>query len=132
MKTNRMETIAYWTATLVMFAIMALAIIGYHVQHDKFAASFERLGYPVYILYPLAWLKLGALLAILSNRYRNLKDIAYGAYFINMLMATVAHVRAGDVPVHAYVGLLAVMLSYLLSNRVRGEPTRDAFILGGR
>ncbi|MFA5988191.1 MAG: DoxX family protein [Sphingomonas sp.] len=126
------EAIAYWVATLIMFAIMALAIIGYQAQYANFSRFFVEFGYPTYIIYPLAYLKLGALIAIAANRYRNLKDIAYGAYFINMGFATVAHLRHGDTPIHAYVGFVAIIISYVLSNRVRGEPRHDAFVLPKR
>ncbi|MEM8770513.1 MAG: DoxX family protein [Pseudomonadota bacterium] len=126
------EKTIYWTATLVMALLMLMAIVGYHAQHETFAGFFERFGYPTYIVYPLAYLKLGALIVILANRWRNLKDIAYGAYFLNTIAATAAHLIAGDNPVHAYAGLVAVPVSYILSNRVRGEPKRDAFLLAPR
>lgn len=126
------EKILYWLATLIMFALMAMAIFGYHAQHEVMAGFFKKFGYPTYIVYPLAYLKLTALLVILINRWRNLKDIAYGAYFINMGLATAAHLLAGDIPVHAYAGLIAIPVSYILSNRVRGEPKRDAFLLPPR
>lgn len=132
MKATKLEAIIYWIATLLMFALMLMAIIGYHLQHDVMSGFFKAFGYPTYIVYPLAYLKLGALLAILTNRYGNLKDIAYGAYFINMILATAAHVGAGDTPIHAYVGLVAIFISYFLSNRVRGRPKRDAFLLDER
>ncbi len=121
--------ILYWVATLLMFALMLLAIVNYHLQYEAMSGFFTKFGYPTYIVYPLAYLKLGALLAIASNLYRNLKDIAYGAYFINMVVATYAHLSAGDNPVHAYVGLAVIPISYILSNKVRGEPKRDAFIM---
>ena len=122
-------TIAYWVATLLMFALMLLAIVNYHLHYESMSAFFTKFGYPTYIVYPLAYLKLGALLAIASNLYRNLKDIAYGAYFINMIAATYAHLSAGDNPLHAYVGLAVIPISYILSNKVRGEPRRDAFVM---
>ena len=126
------ERILYWLATLIMFALMGMAIFGYHAQHDVMAGFFKAFGYPTYIVYPLAYLKLTALIVILLNRWRNLKDIAYGAYFINMIAATAAHVLAGDNPVHAYAGLIAIPISYALSNRVRGEPKHEAFLLKAR
>ncbi len=129
---NRVEAVTYWVATLVMFAIMLLAIIGYQANYAGFSKFFIAFGYPTYIIYPLAYLKLTALVVIATNYYRNLKDIAYGAYFINMGFATAAHLGAGDTPVHAYVGFVAIITSYVLSNRVRGEPGRDAFLLGPR
>lgn len=128
-KSSLTVKIIYWAATLLMFALMILAIVNYHLQYEAMAAAFTKFGYPAYIVYPLAYLKLAALLAIATNLYRNLKDIAYGAYFINMIAATYAHLSAGDNPVHAYVGLVVIPISYILSNKVRGEPQRDAFII---
>ncbi|MBE5074658.1 DoxX family protein [Erythrobacteraceae bacterium E2-1 Yellow Sea] len=126
------EKITYWIATLLVLALLLFAAQLYFLNHTAAAGFFELYGYPTYLVYPLATLKLAAVVVILANRWRNLKDIAYGAYFINMIMATVAHLQAGDNPVHAYVGLVAVPLSYILSNRVRGEPTRNAFLLPAR
>lgn len=128
----RIETGVYWVATLIMFAIMLLAIIGYQANYARFSTFFVAFGYPVYIIYPLAYLKLTALVVIATNYYGNLKDIAYGAYFVNMGFATAAHLGAGDTPVHCYVGFIAIIISYGLSNRVRGEPKRDAFLLPAR
>lgn len=127
-KVSLAEKIIYWGATLIMFALMMLAIVNYHLQYETMSGFFTAFGYPIYIVYPLAYLKLAALLAIATNIFRNLKDIAYGAYFLNMAAATYAHLAAGDNPVHAYVGLIVIPISYMLSNRVRGEPKRDAFI----
>ncbi len=127
--TSLVEKIIYWVATLLMFALMLLAIVNYHTKYEAMSGFFKAFGYPTYIVYPLAYLKLIALIAILTNRYRNLKDIAYGAYYINMIAATYAHILAGDNPLHAYVGLVAVPVSYFLSNRVRGEAKHDAFLL---
>lgn len=126
------EKITYWAATALMAALMLFSVQLYVLNHGAAAGFFEELGYPTYIVYPLAALKLTALLVILSNRWRNLKDIAYGAYYLNMIMATAAHLHAGHDPVHAYVGLVAVPLSYIFSNRVRGTPKRDVFLLRGR
>lgn len=124
-----MRRIVYWLTTGLMFLLMSFSIIGYHLNYEQMAGFFIKYGYPTYIVLPLAYLKLCALLAIASNRYRNLKDIAYGAYFINMVAATAAHVLAGETPVHAYIGLIVVPVSYMLSNSVRGEPRYDAFLL---
>lgn len=123
------EKIVYWIATVLMFALMLFAVQMYLRAPDIVAGFFEGYSYPGYVVYPLAAAKAVAFLVILLNRWRNLKDIAYGAYFINMIMATYAHIVAGDQPVHAYVGLVVIPFSYVLSNRVRGEPKSDAFVL---
>lgn len=123
------EKIVYWIATGLMGALMLFAVQMYLRNPQSMAAVFEGYSYPGYVVYPLAGAKAAALLVILLNRWRNLKDIAYGAFFINLIMATYAHIMAGDTPIHAYVGIVATALSYGLSNRVRGEPRGDAFLL---
>ncbi|PCI59784.1 MAG: hypothetical protein COB37_10835 [Kordiimonadales bacterium] len=126
------ERIIYWIATSLMLGLMAFAIVIYPLQYESITAHFEELGYSSYLVYPLAFLKLTAFIVIITNRYRNLKDIAYGAYFLNMVMATAAYLTLGANPVHAYVGLVVIPVSYILSNRVRGEPTRNLFTLSSR
>ncbi|MRX28337.1 DoxX family protein [Kangiella sp. HZ709] len=123
------KQVLYWSATLVMFYFMLYAAINYHIKHEVMASFFKQFGYPEYIVYPLAYLKVTALLVILINRYNNLKEMAYGAYFINTLMSTTAHLKAGHQPTHAYVLIIAIMFSYWLSNQVRGKPKKDFLIV---
>lgn len=127
-----LEKIVYWIATGLMGALMLFAAQMYLRLPQAVAGIFEGYAYPGYVVYPLALAKIAALGVILLNRWRNLKDIAYGAYYINMIMATYAHVHAGDSAIHAYVGLIAIPVSYILSNRVRGVPARDAFVVPQR
>lgn len=129
---RKLEQAAYWTATALMAALILFAVQMYLREPAMVASMFEGFSYPGYIVYPLAAAKALALAIVLANRWRNLKDIAYGAYFLNLVMATYAHLVSGHTPLHAYVGLMAVAVSYSLSNRVRGEPRRDAFLFPRR
>ena len=128
----RLETALYWISTALMGALMLFAVQMYLRNPEAVSGIFLGYGYPGYVVYPLAFAKAAALAVILLNKWRNLKDIAYGAFFINLIMATYAHLAAGDTPIHAFVGLVAVPVSYALSNRVRGEPESDAFLLSSR
>ena len=123
------QKIAYWLATAIMFYFMLFAIIKYHTSYEVMAGFFKSFGYPTYIVYPLAYLKLSALIAIATNYFNNLKEIAYGGYFINTCMALAAHLNAGHEPWHVYVLLPCIIVSYVLSNRVRGKPGKD-FLVG--
>ena len=127
MYANRVEKILYWIATSVLVILLSAAIITYHAMYDRQATFFEAFGYPTYLIYPLAYLKLVALLVILSHRYNDLRDMVYAAYFLNMIVALVGHVLYGDFYGHAVAGLIALPISYLLGNRVRGRPQRDFF-----
>ena len=91
------------------------------------AAFFIKFGYPTYLIYPLAWLKVLTAAIIITHRYNDLRDMAYAAYFLNMVMALVAHLLYGDFFLHALVGVLLLPISYLLGNKVRGRPPKDFF-----
>ena len=128
MNPTRTEKIVYWVTTGYMLLLMLWAFATYHVINDMVTAGFERAGYPGYIVYPLAYLKLVAVVVIVMNRYNNLKEMVYGAYFINMMLAFIVHVVGDGFWYHAALGLIAVPVSYIYSNRVRGRPHRDLFV----
>jgi len=122
---TRTDKIIYWISTgYVLFAMM-WSFVMYHVRHEFASAFFEMLGYPTYIVYPLAWLKLMAVIVILTNRYSDLKEWVYAAYFFNVLLATSGYINAGQLfPIHSYLALILLPVSYLYSNKVRGKPRR--------
>ena len=111
-----------------MFYFMLYAAINYFLHYETMSVFFKQFGYPTYVVYPLAILKFIAVIVIASNYYNNLKEIAYGAYFINTIMATAAHLNAGHQPTHAYVILVCIVASYWFSNQVRGKPTKDFLV----
>ena len=123
----QIKKIAYWGSTGYLVFILSWAIVSYHVLHENQAGFFEAFGYPTYLVYPLAYLKLITLLVILTHRYNDLRDMVYAAYFLNMVAALVGHVLYGDFYGHAVLGLIALPVSYLLGNQVRGRPSHDFF-----
>ncbi len=125
MPTSKLDKTLYWISTGLVLLMMAWSVVSYIFMHDFMSGFFVKMGYPTYIMYPLAGLKLVAIVVIVTNRYKDLKDMAYAAYYITMVFATAAPLSVGDTPYHAFVGLIAVPLSYIYSNRVRGKPARD-------
>lgn len=119
--------ILYWLSTGITLFLLSWAAISYHVIHDTQAGFFEAFGYPTYLVYPLAWLKIIAIVVIVTHRYNDLRDMVYAAYFLNMALALVGHLQFGDFYGHALVGMFVVPLSYLLGNKVRGKPAKVFF-----
>ena len=115
----------YWVSTVYVLLLMMWSFVIYHVQNDFMTSFFEYLGYPPYIIYPLAYLKLVAVLVIVTNRYEDVKEWVYVAYFFNVVLATSAYINAGELySLHSYLALICVPLSYLYSNKVRGKPEK--------
>lgn len=121
------KKIAYWLSTGILLFLLSFAVVSYVLMYERQAGFFEAFGYPTYLVYPLAFLKLIAVLVIISHRYNDLRDMVYAAYFFNMIMALAGHVVYGDFFGHALVGLIMLPLSYLLGNQVRGRPKRNFF-----
>ncbi len=132
MPASRTEKTLYWLSPSLVLLLMSWSIVLYHIRHEVMSGFFTELGYPSYIVYPLAYLKLAAVIVIISNRYNDLKDMAYAAYFINQILATAGHLSVGHEPYHAYVGLIALPISYIYSNKVRGRPKRNLLDLWSR
>ena len=119
--------ILYWLSTGIILFLLGWAALSYHIMHETQAGFFTAFGYPTYLVYPLAWLKIIALVVIVTHRYNDLRDMVYAAYFINMIMALVGHIIYGDFYGHALVGAICLAISYLLGNQVRGRPARNFF-----
>lgn len=124
---TQFKKIAYWGSTGIILFLLTWAAGSYHFIHDTQAGYFAAFGYPTYLVYPLAWLKIIAILVIVSHRYSDLRDMVYAAYFLNMILALVGHVIYGDFYGHALVGLFLLPVSYLLGNQVRGRPEKNIF-----
>ena len=122
---NRAQKIMYWAATAYMLLLMMWSVVTYHLMHDLIVGFFSNFGYPAYLVYPLAYLKLIGAIVIVTNRYANLKEWVYASYYINMILALVAHVVAQNFFWHAALGLVLVPVSYIFSNRVRGRPRKN-------
>ena len=123
----KLKKIAYWLSTAIVLFLLSWAVGSYIVIHDTQAAFFTAFGYPTYLVYPLAALKLIAVLVIVTHKFNDLRDMVYAAYFLNMIVALVGHIIFGDFFGHALVGLIMLPVSYLLGNQVRGMPKSNFF-----
>ena len=107
MKTQR---IIYWIATGLL-SLMMLGSAGMYIfNHAEVAKIFTSLGYPTYIIYPLAIAKILGITAILTKKSKWLKEWAYAGFFFDFLLALAAHLNAGDggfvLPIVALILLL--------------------------
>lgn len=118
MKTFR---ILYWIFT----GLLCLIILGsagmYIFNHPAIAELFPKLGYPAYLVYPLAVAKILGVIAILSKKSKLLKDWAYAGFFYNFLLAAAAHYFSGTPsPLLAIVALVLLLASYILDKEIYG------------
>jgi len=92
----------------------------YFFKHFEVELAFQELGYPSYLIYPLALAKLLAVIAIISNKSRFLKNLAYAGLFYNFTLAFFAHVLKSDgAGLLAFLGILLIVLSYTFDKILR-------------
>lgn len=109
---NNKNQLFYRISTGILTALMGFSSLMYFVQNEMVSATFQNLGFPTWIIYPLAIAKILGLIAIWSNKSKLLKEWAYAGFAFNTLLAMGAHtsISDGEFPA-AFVGLLLVITS---------------------
>ncbi len=119
---NKKNLLIYRIATGMFSLLMLFSASMYLFQNDLAAEAFTNLGFPTYIIYPLAALKILGLIAIWSRKSELLKEWAYAGFVFELLLATSAHINANDGGFGgALVGLVLVLVSYVYSRKAYGE-----------
>lgn len=117
MKTKR---IFYWTATILLPAMMLVSGTAYLIKTADVAKEFTALGFPLYIIVPLGIAKAIAALVLLDNQYRKLVEWAYAGLFFDFILALSAHLMIGDGEyLPAIIAILLLSISYHYKYQVR-------------
>lgn len=118
--------IFYWIVTVPLAGLMLFAAWNYIFNHELIVEVFNRLGFPTYIIYPLAVAKLLGIIAILTKLSQGLKEWAYAGFFFNFLLAFSAHINARDGQfAPALICLILLALSHVLDKKIYlGQPSR--------
>ncbi|MEO0337882.1 MAG: DoxX family protein [Bacteroidota bacterium] len=105
--------IVYWVSTGLLTALMLMSAGMYLFNNPSVQEAFTSLGFPTFIIYPLAAAKILGLVALWTNYNKSLKEWAYAGFTYNTLLATGAHLAANDGQFGgAAVGFILVMVSY--------------------
>ena len=111
--------IAYWISTGLLCLLMLASAGMYIFNHQAVLEIFKTLGYPTYIVYPLAVAKILGIIAIISKQSKWLKEWAYAGFFFDFLLAISAHLNAGDgeypLPI---IALILLLVSYVFDKKV--------------
>ncbi len=117
MKTQK---ILYWIATGLLSLIFLGSATMYFVKNADVTLVFENLGFPTWIIYPLAFSKIAAVAVILSNKGGALKQWAYAGLFFNATLAFFGHIMVGDGDqIGALMAMILLLSSYFLGKKVR-------------
>jgi hypothetical protein len=88
--------IAYWASTGLLTVILSFGVTMYIVEYEMVAESFKALGFPIYLVYPLGIAKLLVITTLWWKRLEMFREWAYAGLTYLLLLATTAHLVAGD------------------------------------
>jgi hypothetical protein len=118
MKTYR---IIFWVATILLSIFMLMAASMYVFNHQAIVETVDRLGYPSYIIYPLALAKVLGAAALLFSPWKTLTEWAYAGFFFLFLLAASAHITSGEgSPTAAITALILLVISYITNKKIKG------------
>ena len=81
----------------------------YIVNYDMIVSHFPELGFPGWLVAPLAALKILGIIAILSDRSKVLTEWAYAGFFFDAVLAYGAHHYANDG--EGMVAIIAIIMT---------------------
>jgi len=105
--------IVYYVSTVLLTLIMIFSVSMYTFNYAEVQKVFLSLGYPAYIVIPLAIAKVLGLIAIWTGYSKRLREWAYAGFFFDFVLAFFAHVAIGDGEyVPALLATLFLLTSY--------------------
>jgi len=106
--------IIYYISTVLLSVIMLFSANMYLFNHEAAAGFFTHLGYPTYIVYPLAILKILGLISLWFIKSKTLKEWAYAGFFFDFVLAFTAHIVAEDGGhLTALIAIILLIVSYI-------------------
>ncbi len=119
--------ILYWTTT-ALFSLMILSgALFYFISFETILESFTKLGFPTFLIYPLAIAKFLGVSAILIKQLNRFKEWAYAGFFFNLILAASSHLAIGDgESFGAILVLLLLLSSYLFDKKLAAERIKLA------
>lgn len=123
MKTNK---IIYWLATGFLTLVFLFSASMYLFNYERASGFFINLGFPTWLIYPLAVLKIGGIVAIISKKSKFLKELAYAGFLFDAILALVAHIKVADGEfAPAAIAIIAVVISWIYDRKVFSNKTTE-------
>ncbi len=124
---NKTTRISYYVATGLLTLLMLFSAQMYFFKTEMVRGFFDSLGYPSYLVYPLAIAKILGLIAIWTRKSRTLLEWAYAGFFFDTVLAAAAHLQAEDGGhVMAMGGVVLVIVSYVAAQKLFYQVDSDA------
>ena len=103
----------FWITTALLSIMMLLSAGMYIFNYGEVSQVFVDLGFPTFIIYPLAVAKLLGVVAFWAFNRRPIQEWAYAGFFFDFVLALGAHLAVNDGEFGgALVALVLLFASY--------------------
>ena len=90
----------------------------YVFKNEMINEAFANFGYPSYLVYPLVFLKIAAIIVLLTQKQNFIKYLAYAGLFFEFILAFFAHIMIGDGgQMTAIVAMILLLTSYIYNTK---------------
>lgn len=113
----------YWIFTGLLSAFVLMGAGMYFFNNPMVTDMFGQLGFPAWLVYPLGTAKVLAVVAILSDKHRLLRELAYAGLFYTFILGILAHVMSG---VGSFVGALVALILLVGSYYYKDHAQRNS------
>ncbi len=119
MKKNK---IIFWVATGLLCVLFFSGAMMYIFNYSRAEDFFISLGFPTWIIYPLAILKILGAIAILTKKSNFLKELAYAGFLFDAVLALAAHIMVSDGEyAPAIIALVLLTISWIYDRKAYGN-----------
>ena len=116
---KKRDLIIYRIVTALFSLMLIAGAITYFVKYDMTSEMFASLGFPTEIVYPLAILKILGVFAIWVIKNPLIKKLAYLGFALDLTMAIIAHLIAGDGGFYGPIlPLVLLIISYVYFRKI--------------
>ena len=124
---SKKNKVIYWISTGLLSAMMLMSVGMYFFKHEMVSGVFTSLGYPSFMVYPLASAKFLGVVAIVTRKSAFLKGWAYAGFSFVFMLALSAHLNAKDGDyVPPIVAMILLATSYMFDRKVSAETRVEA------
>ncbi len=109
--------ITHLVSTGLLTFILIFGVSMYIVKYEMVAETFKALGFPTYLVYLVGTAKLLALITLWWKQLGVFTEWAYAGLFFLLLLATTAHLIAGDAQHMAPIIVLVLATVSYVSRR---------------
>ncbi len=111
----------YRITTLILFSLLILIGFSYIIFYEKLVIYFNSYGYPIYLIYPLAFAKIIGSIVILYNKNKFVIELAYAGFFFNFILAFFAHIMIGEIDPFPTIFMIMLLTSYFTRKKTQAN-----------